>query len=594
MNFSLLLAVLLCGVPLAVCGGETVPAPEQAERLRRLLARVDGEPLAVFSVLDARATLDRLARTAAGRAFADPQYAPQRREAYRLLEEVLGAHPEALWDALRPHVAGPMALVWTGDGAGRKPEVRDGGAADGPALRCRLFVAVRDRGSIEAVQLGWPQIPPDSDALLGGLSLELCPLEQLASNPPAPEWADRCARMIGEMQWVLRPGASRTLLAPEEARTPAWVKALKALGLLDVERIEWNVLPLERYFVEELRCELKPEARSLLARLLLSLRPDPQSWEALERALPGGHEVQLLLQTDLKAMGDGFPVLMRFFERMLRGKRWTGLHGDSEDALAPDRFGFLTRPWAGTFGLLGKSGESGETQLIGVAAEPGTKSGERRRQLLEGLAGIGLDFETSARAPTIGGQPPLAAGFKGRGIMPAPMIGLSDGWIWLCSSTAAYHELVAALAEQRHLGKDRRAAFVPDPVDRPGIPFPEKSVFELRVNLPGVGPLAYTSWMLGEGGPQLFGWKVPSGLLPSPGFLKKHLVPYVVAGVRTGFEVRFHARGPAPGGALVPFAVLAALSEEMRRMEASGPEALRRELEALTGQGPETGRGDDR
>ncbi len=589
MKFPLLLlTVLLCGANPAVYSGENTPAPEQAERLRQLLARVEGEPLAVLSVLDARLTLEHLSQTAVGRAFTDPQYASQRRETYRLLEEGVGAHPETLWDALRPHAVGPMALVLTA----AKP-----GVVDGPSLRLALIVAVRDQRSIEAVQLGWPQVPPDSDALLGRLALELHPLEQLAVAKPVPEWADRCARMIGEVQLLLKPAIAQkalTPLAPEDAKASAWMKTMAAFGSSDVERLELNLLASGRYFIEEFRCELKPGARSLLALLLRSLRPDPQSWEGLEKALPGGHDVQLLLQMDPKALGDRFPVLMRFFERMLRGKRWAALYGDTEDALDPDRFGFLTGPWAGTFGLLARSGESGETQLTGVAVELGTRSGERRKQLMEGLAGIGLDFETAVRAPTIGDQPPLAAGFKGRGIMPAPMIGFSDGWAWLCSSTAAYHELVTALAEHRHLGNDRRAVLVANPVDWPGIGFPEKSGFELRVNLPGVGPLAYTSWMLAESGPQLFGWKVPGGLLPSPGFLKRHLVPYVVAAVRTGTEVRFHARGPVPGGALVPFAALVALSEEMQRMEANGPEALRKELDALTGRGAEPMQRDDR
>jgi hypothetical protein len=580
------LAALLCGVSWSVCGGESTPAPEQADRLRQLLARVEGEPVAVFSTLDARLALEHITQTSVGRAFTDPQYAPQRREAYRLLEERLGAHPDVVWDALRSHLAGPMALVLTGPGAG--------GAKDGRPLRLVLVVAVRDQRSIEAVQLGWPQVPPDSDTLLGAVALEIHPLEQLAEAKAVPAWADRCARMIGEMQLVLKPGAMLAAfkaLAPEDAKTPSWMKSLKALCHADIERLELNLLPAGRFFVEELRCELRPDARSLLALLLRSLRADPQPWDAMEKALPGGHDVQLLLQADLKAMGERFPALMRYCERLLRGKRWANLYGGTEDALAVDRFAFLTKSWAGTFGLVAKSGESGETQITGAAAEPGTKSAARRPQLLEGLAEIGLDFQTAIQAPTIGNQPPLAAGFKGRGLMPAPMIGLSDGWIWLCSSTAAYHELVAALAEERHLGKDRKAVPAPGPADAPGIPFPERNAFDLRVNLPVIGPLAYTSWMLGEGGPQLFGWKVPSGLLPSPGFLKRHLVPYQTSAAMTGTEVRFYARGPAPGGALIPFAGLAAICEEMRQMETSGPDALRKELDTLIERGAEPGQG---
>lgn len=592
MKFPLLsVTILLCcgGLPAFGAAAEGASSQEQADRLRQLLARVEGEPLVVLATPDARLALDHLTRTAVGRAFNDPQYAPQRREAYRLLEESLGAHPEIIWDALRPHVAGPMALVLTGPKAGA--------SADAPPLKLALVVAVRDQRAIEAVQLGWPQVSPDSDALLGFMELKLYPLDELAAVQAAPEWADRCARMIGEMQLVLRPEAALKALkamAPQNAKIPSWTKSLTALCVTDIERLELNVLPVDRFFVEEVRCELKPDAQGLLVSLLQSFRADPQPWEALEKTLPGGHDVQLLMQADLKAMKNQFPVLLQYVERTLRGKRWAGLYGDTEDALAVDRFAFLTKPWAGTFGVVAKSGESGETQLTGVAAEPGSKVADRRAKLLAGLGEIGLDFETSVQAPTIGGQAPLAAGFKGRGLMPAPMVGLSDGWIWLCSSTAAYHELVTALAEERHLGKDRKVEPPAVPADQRNIPFPARSAFSLYVNLPNVGPLAYTSWMLGEGGPNLFGMKVPSGLLPAPGFLKRHLVPYHACAVKMDREVRFYARGPAPFGALLPLAAVAGLSDEMRQMQASSPDALRKELDSLLKPGTGAGQGEGR
>ena len=74
---------------------------------------------------------------------------------------------------------------------------------------------------------------------------------------------------------------------------------------------------------------------------------------------------------------------------------------------------------------------------------------------------------------------------------------------------------------------------------------------------------------------------MPNALLPSPGFLKKHLGSYDAMAVRSGSSVRIFARGPAPGGALLPLAGLASVANDMQRSQAARPEAVRKELETL-------------
>lgn len=568
---------LIASCALCLCGFPRVPAEEsvQVERLRQLLSRVDGEPLAVIAVLDASTALDHLKQTATGRAFLDPQFAPNRRETMGLLEEHLGAHPEVIWDALRPHLAGPMALILT------RPDGRSGSA---PPIQLSLWVAVKDSGSVEAVKLGWPEVSPDSNHLLGQVALKLLPLETLVKAQPVAEWADRCSRMNGEILLFLRSRAlAETLdaLFAATSETPPWMKTLRAACSPDLERLTLNLLPEGRFCVEEVACELAPGAQGHLARMLTSLRADPQPWEALAGALPGKQDAHILLQLDLHVLGPDLPLLMQSFERTLRGKRWTNLYGGSREALDPNRFTFLSKPWAGTFGVTGAQSASGETHVVAAAAEPDSKAEERRAVLLDELRVLGLSFETSSRAPTIGESAPLAASFKGRGIMPAPVIGLTDGWSWLCSSTAAYHDLVAALGAQNGLLLDLKGLFAQWAASPSPIRLPEVSAFVMHVDLPRVGPMAYTSWMLSESGQDLFGWKVPASLLPSPGFLKKHLGPYDAVAVRSGQTVRIFARGPLPGGSLLPLATLGSLASEMRRVISTSPAAVRSELESL-------------
>jgi len=567
---------LLCWVCVAGWGDFAAEESVHVARLRQLLARVDGEPLALIATLDARTFVEHLTQTAAGRAFNDPQYAPNRRGAMILLEERLGAHPEVAWDALRRHVAGPLALVLTAPPADK--------TSDAPALQLSLRVAVKDAGAVEAVQLGWPQVPADSGHLLGLVALKCYPIAELSKARPVPEWADRCARMSGECQLLLRSRATLRALDALLATTPeapSWLKTLRSVCSRDLERIELNLLPSGRYCLEELHCEVAADAKGLLAGLLRSLRSDPQPWDAIGAALPGGQDAEVLLQMDLGALRGELPLLLQSFERLLRGKRWTRLCGDSEEALAPDRFAFLTQPWAGTFGLTGVQSGSGETRITGVAAEPGSEAAERRRKLVEGLRGLELAFETAAGAPRIGGNAPLASSFKGRGVMPAPMIGLANGWLWLCSSTASYHHLVSALGDRTYLAKDlsRRAQLFSG--NEAAIRLPSISAFAMHVNLPRVGPMAYTTWMLSENGQRVFNWEVPSVLLPSPGFLKKHLGPYDAVATRSGQNVRVFSRGPFPGGALLPLAGLASVANGMRDSRSSRPAAVRKELETL-------------
>jgi hypothetical protein len=572
---------IAAGTPL-LAGEEPRPG---TELLARLLAQAGSEPLAAIMTPDPRALPEALARTALGRAFHDPQYAQGRQELRRQTGELAGAELDQVWEGLRPHLAGPAALVLT---EGPKD-------ASLPRLRLALLLTVADIQAAEGVRLAWPRVPPDAGALLSVAALKVFTPGQLAGEAAPPAWAERAAKLDGALRVVVRPREMEGLLKtwfggdPGQA-SPEWLRGLRSLGLDGIERLELELQTDAEYFLEDLRCEPAAGAGGRATRLLRGLRADPQPWDALLAALPGKQDAILLAQLNLAALGDDLPLVWQVVERLARGEKWWQLRGNDPEARAAERFRFLTQFASGTAGIVSRPGLSGEAETVAVAATPGADVEKVRAALAEGLAELGAPFETQEQAPRIGNQPPLAASFRGRGFLPAPVLGLSHGWVWLCSNTSAYQDLVAAFAaggQTLSAEAKRGEGFWPATWSLAAPP--EHSAARLRLNLPKFFPLLYTSWMLGEQGPQLFGWKVPAELLPSPGFLKRYLAPYRAEMRWEGTHVRVCARGPAPGGALFPLFGVALVAGQLDEMQRSRPEALRKQLEALTGTPPAEG-----
>jgi hypothetical protein len=569
--------LFLATVFVGLSAGAAEEARPNQELVARLLAQAGTEPLAVLMAPDPRALPELVAKTALVRALRDPQYAQGRTELARRAAETVGAEVDQIWNDLRPHLTGPAALVLIHDEAAGK---------DAPPLRLSLLATVRDAQAADAIRMAWPQVPRDSDALLSVTALRTFTAEQLPAAPAPPAWAERLAKMAGALRAVVRPRAMQEALKKVHAdgagQAPEWLRAVRPLHLNEIERLEWELQPAAEFFLEDLRV-VPAEGAGPFTRLLRGIRADPQAWDGLQGALPGGQDLVLLFQTNLAALGADLPTLWQALERLSRGDRWTRTRGDDEEALAPQRFKFITQFLSGTFGIVGRQGLSGEAQAVAVAAAPGRDVDLVRSTLADNLAVLGADFETQEQAPRIGNQPPLAASFRGRGFLPAPVLGLSNGWIWLCSNTASYQELVGAFAPQgTTLAADAKHAEALWPAEAGLATPPERSAVRLRLNLPKILPLAYTSWMLGEQGPQLLGWKVPGEILPSPGFLKRYLTPYQAEVRWEEDRLRVCARGPAPGGAFLPLTLVALAAVRLSEIEASRPEALRKQLDALT------------
>jgi hypothetical protein len=539
--------------------------------LERLLAQAGGEGLAALAVADARALPEALARCGLGRAVRDPEYVQGRAELLRMLNEAAGADLEALWPALRPHLAGPAALVLTQ----AAPDAA-------PGFRLRLALAVTDAQAGDAVRLAWPRPAPGDATLLSITDLQTFAAEQ--AGVQAANGGDQERNKSVVLKLSARPRALRRALAAWAAgrpEPPGWLPALTAESLSQVERLELETELSGAWCVEELRCWLAEGARGPFANLLNALQPDPKPWAGLQAALPGGQDVVVLVQAQLPALGLSLTTAYQLLERAVRGSKWSRTEGQSPQALAPDRFGFLTPLMTGVFGVAGHPTRSGEAQLLVVAATPGQPVEQVRQTLSQGLGRLGAAFETTREVAAIGPHAPLAARGRGRGFLPAPVIGLSEGWLWLCSSTAAYHELVAAFAPGGQTLAAELAAALSSPGPEVPWPAPAVSALCMRVNLPRVAPLTYASWVLGESRPELFGWKVPGALLPAPGFLRKHLGPYAADVAWEKASLRVRARGTVPGGALAPLALVALIAEEIGALERSRPEALRSQLEAL-------------
>jgi len=143
-------------------------------------------------------------------------------------------------------------------------------------------------------------------------------------------------------------------------------------------------------------------------------------------------------------MGEDKAYAFQALERYLRGKTWTRVFGSKPEALDPARFNFLSDKMLGSFSITARAAVTGEIRLIVTSSMKGGDIEGFRDELLKGLEKAGGVFETLKGARKIGGTLPLGASFRGRGQFASPVIGLTNGWAWLCSSSIAYQELTDA------------------------------------------------------------------------------------------------------------------------------------------------------
>lgn len=558
--------------------GAEAPANEP---LARLLAAAGDEPLATVAFPDLRKLPQILNASAVGKIYHDVQYGGGREAAEKLLADWTGAEVKALWDALIPHLTGPAALVLT-----QTPAEKTG---DPPQLQAILLIAVIDAEGAQAVKQAWPKAAPQANSPFAFVKLDARPAKELTE---AAAWSKETAATPGFLRVRMRPRALREAFKGlEKASLPPWMEQLKAVAEPSLERATLDSELEGTAFLDRVTLELAEKAEGAFPALLRSLRAKPRPWNNLMAALPGGQEISLLAQADFKAMGESLNAGMQALERELRGKKWTRLHGDEEETTTPSRFDFITGPLSGAIGFAGGMTLTGEPHIVSVAATNGIKPGDFRASLIENLGLLGGEFQTKEKSARIGDQAPIAAAFQGRGLMPAPVIGLSEGWVWLCSNTTAYNDLTAAFGSSKVMSTDP----LPPPVLKPPEPAapadpskpevkdtPGASTFRLDVNLNAVLPMVYAAWLLSPEGPKIGGWKVPEALLPkNPGIFNKRFGHFLAELARDGNIVLGAARGPVPGVGLAPVAFMAACAQAIEDLKERRAAALREKAKLL-------------
>ncbi|MCZ7647328.1 MAG: hypothetical protein M5U26_19065 [Planctomycetota bacterium] len=565
----------LCAIQPAGAGeGEGSPAP-----LAKLLANVEREPLLFFGVPDIHKLPARLAQAHLGQFLLDERYAEGRARLAKELGDAAGADLDSLWVNLRAHLEGPVALVLT-----RAAPLDEG---DVPGFKLRLLASVPNAKSMEAVEAAWPRLPPQSGSLLSLLRPQLVAGDAAAAPPSPPAWVKEYAETPGLARFRARPEALGVALhewtqALPESGALGWMQAVRYLAALKLETVALD-LRLEGGQFEE-RLALKPlaGAEGGFVRLLDALRQRPRGWDGLTTALPSGSALGVLFQLEPRKLGADLAIHLQLFERMLRGKKWTEQQGVSEDALRGDRFDFLMAHATGMGGIVARPSPTGKVDLVLALASRERDVTVLRAKLVEGLGRLEAPFQTLQQAPRIGENAPLAAQFKGRGVLPAPVLGLSAGWIWLCSTTGAYHDLTAAFGGGKTL-KEAPPPAQPDPLAAP-FTRPESSTLRLDMNLEALAPLAYTAWLLSEDGPRLGDWRVPGEVLPQPGLFAGRL-GWLQADLAPRADGTFlgYARGPLPFGSLLSVGVLGRAGEAVDQVK-RGREALKDELRRLNEQ----------
>ena len=577
----------------ASCALAVEPETPDQEFLARLLDRSGGAPLAMLAIPDLRRASKVLPATRLGRTVFDPQYEAGRTALLGMLAGEAGLDAEAFWRVLQAHAGGPAVVVLTAPKPA--PEVQ--------ALQVSLLVLARDRVGAEAIAQAWESLATRKSSPVAGWRFQALCADDLAKAAAPSEWARSAAPRGGLLRLALRPrewqalqgvperpegGAAelkdpeRTTHKPDASLLIVGLRLLRAWPLADVERAVLDVESDGENFTEQLRLEFREGAASTFARLLLAMRAQPQPWKGLASALPGGHDVSFLAQAEPAKLVELLPVALQVLERKLRGKQWTRKFGEDEEAQAPERYRFFTGGLTGTFGLSARPSLTGEVRTTLAAALSGQEVEGVRAALTLGLEALGGTFQTQERAPRIGRHAPLAATFQGRSFLPAPVIGLSDGWCWLCSNTGSYGDLTAAFAS----GKTLAAEDASEKGSETGSGTPP-SALRLRVNLNSMVPMLYAAWILSEQGPRIGTWKVPDELLHPKDLVTKGLGILGVDLAREGNLVSASARGPAPGGALWVVGWIGDMAAAMDELSQRRATAVRKKLEELDGPAPE-------
>ena len=594
----------------------SIRAQEKEDTLPQLAALLDAEPLALIACRNAREVPEKFAATTLSKMINDPQY--ERGEQYieARITELLGTSPRGVWTEFEKAISGPIVLAIL-PGTPQTPNDKN------PPLRVVLLVQVNEPDVGMVVKQQWPIVSSMVNSLTRSLmptvqanavveagALTFLPAElrtvatsELPTSAKLPEWVTRAAWPKGDILVRARPVAlCASSRGGSKPSGPAAEKEVRSTGsIIDfiegsgLESFAWGVGFNGELISERLVVDVADE-ESAFKKFSGAIRDSAtiSSWEGLMSATPGDVDAVVLCQSDLPKLGDDLPHLFEAVERYLRGKRWTKAFGLRPEALSPERFAFLAKRMQGSFGIVAKPAITGELRLIVTSsiktkpleekpdpADPykGNDTEKFRDELLKGLESTGGKFETLIGARKIGGALPLAAAFHGRGQFAAPVIGLSPGWAWLCSSSVAYQELTDAFKAGKTLAarEKKRAATVVAANAAPGTapeqvaaPAPAlapndwstQDALRAEVNLDRVLKIGYAAWLLGNNeGPMIGNRKVPNELLPPPQVLGRALGKMRASANRSGNRLEFRSSCAFPGITLGTLAMLQDASE---------------------------------
>lgn len=522
--------------------------------LPRLAAVLESEPLALIACRDAHTLPEKFNATTLSKMIADPSYDQGAAMIERRITDWLGVNLRALWPGIERSVSGPVVLALVPGKSGQP-------------LRLVLLIQVPMADVGEALK---QQLPKNTDgSFLAAAEIRTIAASELVAVEKLPPWAAQASWPKGDVVLWAQPvklcAAARAL---EEQNQPVvekisgeWSSLIRLIEGSGLDALGWGVGLNGESIGERLVVNLSTED-SAFKKFTSGLREKPSAWDAVMAATPGDVDGAVLFQTDFNSLGAEQAYLFQALERYLRGKRWTKLFGGKAEALDPARFKFLSDRMQGSFSLTAKAAITGEIRLIVTSAIKGSDVEEFRDELVKGLDKTGAQFEALKGARKIGGTTPLGSTFHGRGQFASPVIGLSPGWAWLCSSSIAYQELTDAFKSVRTFatrGKPRTGAGAAAKAAEPPVEVPAgidpnnawgtEDALRVEVNLDRVLKLGYAAWLLSTGNeaPSIAGRKIPNELLPSPQVFARSVGGLRAALSRSGTRLEYRSTCAIPG-----------------------------------------------
>jgi hypothetical protein len=534
----------------AVCFADDQPAPPTD--LQRLVASAGTEPLLVIGIENAQTLPEKFKATNFGKMLNDKDYKEGLAAGITSLNNAVGLDLGELLQRAQKLLSGPVALELLPEG--------DGG------LKIVLYALTASEDTARELNSIWPKDAPDG--IFSICKLQTVLTKDLPEGSKLPEWA---ATKFPSSDFVLRALPKKLNEATQKGLAAGKLDSLQSLldskgnfaPLAEIDAGQIDTLAVSAkldgdMFLEQVTFDVAPDAAGTFAKVITGLREKPKAWDSLMAALPGDQDLTILLQGEPKSLGDGLPLAVQSLERYLRGKKWARKSGKSAESLDSKRYDFIFDRLNGEMGIIAKGSLTGQFNVTLATAMKAAEDAQRE-ELTRGLDTLGATFETLKNVRTIGSSPPLGALFQGRGLFSNPLIGLSKGWAWLCSSLSAYQDLTASFGNGTTLGAIEKKTAKADDVWR------KTDTARIQINLERVIPPLYVAWTLsGEAVPTIGSWHIPPAMLVVKFSVFNGRLGMLRSGVsRTDRTVTSTSRSSFPGTSLVPIFLLQQLAREI-------------------------------